>query len=374
MDKQVYRQAGQKLWVLVTSLAAAAACIGYQFWLGSTQTSGGALLTRYASQILLRGGETRYSYAERGYFCTLLFYLQLTPMALFGYCLLVLRPRRLGPRTGGQKKAAAAVLAGVAALALLAVPPVFEGVIPNASWAKRWAVDLYMVLLLLHAVLTVAGVLCILATERKGRRHRAPPAPAREAKRYGLCFVLAGPMLVSTACITSLMGERWTGGGYTWQAESPFAITALVLFAPLMEECFFRGILSGRLGRCFPSPVAAVLSALCFGVWHGNMVAFVYTLVPGLAFAALYHKTGRLRYGMLAHLLNNLLLMLQGPPQSSLLPSLRFLLQWREKLFRLPAPAAAAVLAASLAVTALLIWKLFPAQPRPAAALPGADA
>ena len=356
------KRIGRTLCGVAVPLAAAAAVLVFLYWLGGTQTGA---LNGYGGQILRRLGVDRYG--EKAYFGNVILYLLFAPAALNGYWLLVLRPRREGPRTGRQTAAVAGFMAALVALALLGVPAVFESVVPHASSANDGAITLYMILLALHAVLAAAGAAGILATERHcARQHNAPRRPLREARRYGVCLALLLPVRLCTDSIIVLRGNGFASRGYVPQAESVAACIALVLLAPPVEECLFRGMLFGRLARHIPAWAAAILSAVCFGVWHMDEVAFLYTLVPGLAYAALCARSGRLRYGILAHALNNLLPMLMGSPQNSVLPALPFLVRWQDRILLLTEPTCAAMLAGSLAVIALLVWKAFPGTDQPA--------
>lgn len=71
--------------------------------------------------------------------------------------------------------------------------------------------------------------------------------------------------------------------------------TGLVLygfFSPLAEEMIFRGILFVRLKRFLPVTVAGMLSALLFGIYHGNVIQALYGFLAGCLLAWFYHKKG----------------------------------------------------------------------------------
>ena len=79
-----------------------------------------------------------------------------------------------------------------------------------------------------------------------------------------------------------------------------------IVFAPLLEEIVFRGLLYGTLRRRLGWPAAAVLSALVFAAAHGYGVAgFGSVFASGIMWAVAYEKTGSLLPGMTAHAANN---------------------------------------------------------------------
>lgn len=78
------------------------------------------------------------------------------------------------------------------------------------------------------------------------------------------------------------------------------------LLAPAAEELIFRGLVFRRM-KDFMNPWAAIiLSALLFGIYHGNMIQFLYASLMGILLAVIYHRTGTLWTSILAHLVANL--------------------------------------------------------------------
>lgn len=70
-------------------------------------------------------------------------------------------------------------------------------------------------------------------------------------------------------------------------------ITAIgvVVIAPIGEELIFRKLLMDRLGR-YGAFVSIFLSALLFGLVHGNFYQFFYAFGVGLVFGYVYYATG----------------------------------------------------------------------------------
>ena len=73
------------------------------------------------------------------------------------------------------------------------------------------------------------------------------------------------------------------------------------LIVPIAEELVFRGVLYNRIKRSFGVEIATVLSALIFGLSHGNIVQFLYATILGLVMAYLYEKCELLLAPILFH-------------------------------------------------------------------------
>jgi hypothetical protein len=84
------------------------------------------------------------------------------------------------------------------------------------------------------------------------------------------------------------------------------SLLGTVVFAPVLEEIVFRGLLYATLRRRLGWPLAALLSAAVFAAAHGYGVAgFGSVFASGLMWAVAYEKTGSLLPGMAAHAANN---------------------------------------------------------------------
>ena len=84
----------------------------------------------------------------------------------------------------------------------------------------------------------------------------------------------------------------------------PAQILVIVILAPLVEEYVFRKQPIDRLG-VYGGKTAVLLSALLFGLYHGNFSQFFYAFGLGLAFGYIYLNTGKLRYSVIAHMCIN---------------------------------------------------------------------
>jgi membrane protease YdiL (CAAX protease family) len=77
-----------------------------------------------------------------------------------------------------------------------------------------------------------------------------------------------------------------------------------VLLAPILEELVFRKYLCEKL-LPLGEGYAVIISALVFGLIHGNVFQCFYCIANGLLWGYIYVKTGKLRYTIAGHMLMN---------------------------------------------------------------------
>lgn len=132
------------------------------------------------------------------------------------------------------------------------------------------------------------------------------------AGSVGLAYLANG----ATLLLTGLLG-RLRGAAVVNPVESiglyplPLQLLLAGLIAPAAEELLFRRLLLRRL-RPYGERFALVASALCFGLFHGNLNQFFYAFLLGLVLAELALSTGCLWQAVLLHALVNLFSILWG--------------------------------------------------------------
>lgn len=97
------------------------------------------------------------------------------------------------------------------------------------------------------------------------------------------------------ALLADMMRNRW---GYL----------AIGILAPLAEEAVFRGAVLRVLLRLFDKKwhwIAIAISAILFGLVHGNVQQFVHATLIGLILGWLYYRTDSILPGVLFHWVNN---------------------------------------------------------------------
>ncbi|OOM75567.1 type II CAAX endopeptidase family protein [Clostridium sp. BL-8] len=77
------------------------------------------------------------------------------------------------------------------------------------------------------------------------------------------------------------------------------------ILAPIMEEVIFRKILLSRLRR-FGDSFSIFLSALAFGMFHGNLSQFFYAVALGCILGYTVVRTGTIKYSIILHMCINI--------------------------------------------------------------------
>lgn len=97
------------------------------------------------------------------------------------------------------------------------------------------------------------------------------------------------------ALLADMMRNRW---GYL----------AIGILAPLAEEAVFRGAVLRVLLHLFDKKwhwIAIAISAILFGLVHGNVQQFVHATLIGLILGWMYYRTDSILPGVLFHWINN---------------------------------------------------------------------
>ncbi len=150
--------------------------------------------------------------------------------------------------------------------------------------------------------------------------------------------------------------------GYFFAGGIAFELLGACLLTPFLEEMLYRGLVYGRLCDMLifdneekteqgkkrervSRLLAALLSALLFGVLHMNLVQFIYAGLLGLLLAWLMEEAGHLYGALFAHMGANLVSVLRVETR---------LFAWMEQGQPVFAKATAALLALSAALLAAI--------------------
>lgn len=84
-----------------------------------------------------------------------------------------------------------------------------------------------------------------------------------------------------------------------------FQILTLCIAAPVAEEIIFRGIMYRRLAEYVDQGTAVTVSAVIFGVYHGNLVQGIYALILGVLLCFAYESCKSLMAPVFLHMICN---------------------------------------------------------------------
>lgn len=150
--------------------------------------------------------------------------------------------------------------------------------------------------------------------------HRLPKdtmAPVEMGTRSwwrALCIAFAFMMVGNyignfiTFYFSSMMGGALQNPVAEMTSGQPFwmNLVFVAILGPILEELVFRKAVCDRL-LPLGEGYAVILSAILFGLVHGNFFQFFYAAAVGALFAFVYVKTGRIRYSIAYHMIINFL-------------------------------------------------------------------
>lgn len=151
------------------------------------------------------------------------------------------------------------------------------------------------------SMLAAAGALLpLFRREHTAWKKAAPPF-------YLTVGILAGTMAVGFNILFRLLYITQLSVRYTETAKAQYQIPVVYgiilygLISPLTEELLFRGLIYNRMKRYFPVKWSVLLSALFFGLYHGNVVQALYGTILGTMIAYVYEVSGDFKIPVFAH-------------------------------------------------------------------------
>ena len=122
-------------------------------------------------------------------------------------------------------------------------------------------------------------------------------------------FTYVGSMIGSlfNNMFTAIFGEAPENVVEDMVVSSPVWIIILVtvIVAPIVEELMFRKLLIDRMS-IYGDKLAIIVSAIAFGLFHGNFYQLFYATLIGFILGYIYTKTGNIIYPIAMHILFNL--------------------------------------------------------------------
>ena len=199
---------------------------------------------------------------------------------------------------------------------VLVVMPATFGVMIKAvlgSWAEDEIYDAMMdidvtALTLISGLLTLAVVLAFYLIRRKKLSEalwlRPVPAPTL-LTGASLAPALYFVVIIVLAMLPAAWTENYGEASSEIVTGTVVGVISVALVAPVVEEVIFRGLIMTRLSRAIPGWLAVLLSAVIFGLCHGELVWFCYTFVVGAFFAFIDLRAGSILPSILGHIMFN---------------------------------------------------------------------
>lgn len=110
----------------------------------------------------------------------------------------------------------------------------------------------------------------------------------------------------------TVTGFAGNSENYQNVAENQYDVLLVVglllygMVSPFVEEVIFRGFLYGRMRVYMPKVWAVLVSALLFGVYHGNWVQGTYGFIMGILYTLVYIKYKNFYLAVFMHSITNL--------------------------------------------------------------------
>ncbi len=126
---------------------------------------------------------------------------------------------------------------------------------------------------------------------------------------YGMISAVVGLILTVLINISGLMelfpaySEKYASVMHRY--DILVAVLLFIVAAPVLEELFFRLFLFNIISKKTGAPVAALISSVLFGIYHMNVIQFIYALLMGLLFCFFYHRDHRFSVPVTMHMFAN---------------------------------------------------------------------
>ena len=189
--------------------------------------------------------------------------------------------------------------------------------------------------MLLNSTVTVTALLCTLVIGKLMLRFsfRGFMKPKVEDFKTGLywapaCFLMNIGFSMAVNAFTSAMGSIGVNiPEADFSIKKPTALALLlqflyiVILAPLIEEILYRGVILGSLAK-YGQGTAILVSAVCFGLMHGNIPQAVSAFGTGLIYAVIAINCGSIYPSLMIHMINNLLVNMEEMGDSLNIPQM----------------------------------------------------
>lgn len=165
-------------------------------------------------------------------------------------------------------------------------------------------------------LLLAASVICIPVFALLFRADRKKEQSTKERETsitaWLLLAVIAVALCVSLNALIGFSGIEKFSKGYQQAAETLYSggifleLITVGILGPVCEELIFRGLMFQRLCGYMKPMIAVLISALLFGMYHGNIVQGIYAFILGAVMALCYLRFQTLWAPILIHVVANI--------------------------------------------------------------------
>lgn len=161
---------------------------------------------------------------------------------------------------------------------------------------------------LISAVVTLVILAAFFLLRRKNPLREAGIRATRG--RFVFSAVAITPLLyVAVTFVLGLLPEAWledyAEASAALNQTGVLMVVATVVAAPIVEEVVFRGLVLSRLRNGMPGWLAVLITALAFGLCHGQIVWIAYAFVLGVVFGFMDLRARSIWPSLAAHFVFN---------------------------------------------------------------------
>ncbi len=167
---------------------------------------------------------------------------------------------------------------------------------------------LYMLLIASAICIPVFALLC--RADRKKEQGVRKIETSKMA--WGLLVILAVSVCVSLNLLIGMSGLEKLSKTYQEVANTLYSggiileLVTVGVLGPICEELVFRGLMFQRLCGYVKPMIAVGISALMFGIYHGNIVQGVYAFILGIVMALCCRYFGTVWAPIVIHVVANI--------------------------------------------------------------------
>lgn len=119
-------------------------------------------------------------------------------------------------------------------------------------------------------------------------------------------YVICMNLLLMVSGIMNISKAYQEVAELTYTPSFPIQLLCVGILVPVAEEMMFRGLIYKRL-RTYSKILPAVLvSAFLFGIYHGNIVQFIYAFFAGVGLAFVYEEKSSILAPIFLHVVMNI--------------------------------------------------------------------